>query len=187
MDLGERPTNKSYWDTWCASLHLFFFFLLGNGPSGICLSYMLSGYRPYFSSEAIHPNTILHSKLEEARHLSIVDQVFSLPCPSFCFFFCCFVLILKQGWLSTYISIVFLSWKSFLLDNIFCHFYFQFVNMFCQVSSVYFSWIDQSRISHIIPWWELWQVLCVQISLGCAGFCYWNATVDVPKHINALN
>ncbi|XP_035961495.1 oxidative stress-induced growth inhibitor 2 isoform X1 [Halichoerus grypus] len=48
--------------------------VIGNGPSGICLSYMLSGYRPYLSSEAIHPNTILHSKLEEARHLSIVDQ-----------------------------------------------------------------------------------------------------------------
>lgn len=48
--------------------------IIGNGPSGICLSYMLSGYRPYLSSEAIHPNTILHSKLEEARHLSIVDQ-----------------------------------------------------------------------------------------------------------------
>ncbi|XP_028727460.1 oxidative stress-induced growth inhibitor 2 isoform X2 [Peromyscus leucopus] len=48
--------------------------IIGNGPSGICLSYMLSGYRPYLSSEAIHPNTIVHSKLEEARHLSIVDQ-----------------------------------------------------------------------------------------------------------------
>lgn len=48
--------------------------IIGNGPSGICLSYMLSGYRPYLSSEAIHPNAILHSKLEEARHLSIVDQ-----------------------------------------------------------------------------------------------------------------
>ncbi|KAL4671243.1 hypothetical protein H8959_003952 [Pygathrix nigripes] len=48
--------------------------IIGNGPSGICLSYMLSGYRPYLSSEAIHPNTILNSKLEEARHLSIVDQ-----------------------------------------------------------------------------------------------------------------
>uniref|UniRef100_A0A8C0QSK0 Oxidative stress induced growth inhibitor family member 2 n=1 Tax=Chelonoidis abingdonii TaxID=106734 RepID=A0A8C0QSK0_CHEAB len=45
-----------------------------NGPSGICLSYMLSGYRPYLSPEAVHPNPILHSKLEEARHLSIVDQ-----------------------------------------------------------------------------------------------------------------
>ncbi|KAF6323559.1 oxidative stress induced growth inhibitor family member 2 [Rhinolophus ferrumequinum] len=48
--------------------------VIGNGPSGICLSYMLSGYRPYLSPEAIHPNAILHSKLEEARHLSIVDQ-----------------------------------------------------------------------------------------------------------------
>ncbi|XP_065255878.1 oxidative stress-induced growth inhibitor 2 isoform X2 [Emys orbicularis] len=48
--------------------------IIGNGPSGICLSYMLSGYRPYLSLEAVHPNPILHSKLEEARHLSIVDQ-----------------------------------------------------------------------------------------------------------------
>ncbi|XP_045417426.1 oxidative stress-induced growth inhibitor 2 isoform X1 [Lemur catta] len=48
--------------------------VIGNGPSGICLSYMLSGYRPYLSSEAIHPNAVLHSKLEEARHLSIIDQ-----------------------------------------------------------------------------------------------------------------
>ncbi|XP_066481534.1 oxidative stress-induced growth inhibitor 2 isoform X2 [Tiliqua scincoides] len=48
--------------------------VIGNGPSGICLSYMLSGYRPYLSPEAEHPNPILHRKLKEARHLSIVDQ-----------------------------------------------------------------------------------------------------------------
>ncbi|XP_069477422.1 oxidative stress-induced growth inhibitor 2 isoform X2 [Ambystoma mexicanum] len=48
--------------------------ILGNGPSGICLSYMLSGYRPYLSPDAMHPNPILNSKLEEARHLSIIDQ-----------------------------------------------------------------------------------------------------------------
>ncbi|XP_038601183.1 oxidative stress-induced growth inhibitor 2 isoform X2 [Tachyglossus aculeatus] len=48
--------------------------IVGNGPSGICLSYMLSGYRPYLSPEAVHPNPVLQSKLEEARHLSIVDQ-----------------------------------------------------------------------------------------------------------------
>nr|XP_033789350.1 oxidative stress-induced growth inhibitor 2 isoform X2 [Geotrypetes seraphini] len=48
--------------------------IIGNGPSGICLSYVLSGYRPYLSEEAVHPNPILHSKLEEARHLSILDQ-----------------------------------------------------------------------------------------------------------------
>ncbi|XP_060099518.1 oxidative stress-induced growth inhibitor 2 isoform X2 [Heteronotia binoei] len=48
--------------------------VIGNGPSGICLSYMLSGYRPYLSPEAVHPNPILHSKLKEASHLSLVDQ-----------------------------------------------------------------------------------------------------------------
>ncbi|KAG9478710.1 oxidative stress-induced growth inhibitor 2 [Eleutherodactylus coqui] len=48
--------------------------VIGNGPSGICLSYMLSGYRPYVSPEALHPNPILHSKLEEARHISIPEQ-----------------------------------------------------------------------------------------------------------------
>ncbi|KAM4689444.1 oxidative stress-induced growth inhibitor 2 [Discoglossus pictus] len=48
--------------------------IIGNGPSGICLSYMLSGYRPYLSPDAVHPNTILHNKLEEGRHLSIPEQ-----------------------------------------------------------------------------------------------------------------
>ncbi|KAH0617583.1 hypothetical protein JD844_015992 [Phrynosoma platyrhinos] len=48
--------------------------VIGNGPSGICLSYMLSGYRPYLSPEAEHPNLILHNKLKEASHLSLVDQ-----------------------------------------------------------------------------------------------------------------
>ncbi|NXY89246.1 OSGI2 inhibitor, partial [Alcedo cyanopectus] len=54
--------------------------IIGNGPSGICLSYLLSGYRPYLSPEAIHPNPILHTKLEEARHLSIVDQDLEYLC-----------------------------------------------------------------------------------------------------------
>ncbi|KAF7246404.1 Oxidative stress-induced growth inhibitor 2 [Varanus komodoensis] len=48
--------------------------VIGNGPSGICLSYMLSGYRPYLSPEAEHPNPVLHNKLKEASHLSLVDQ-----------------------------------------------------------------------------------------------------------------
>ncbi|XP_077349120.1 oxidative stress-induced growth inhibitor 2 [Lithobates pipiens] len=48
--------------------------VIGNGPSGICLSYLLSGYRPYLSPDSLHPNPILHSKLEEARHLSIPEQ-----------------------------------------------------------------------------------------------------------------
>uniref|UniRef100_A0A3Q3INY8 Oxidative stress induced growth inhibitor 1 n=1 Tax=Monopterus albus TaxID=43700 RepID=A0A3Q3INY8_MONAL len=41
----------------------------GNGPSGICLSYLLSGYTPYPSPEASHPNPLLHSKLGEQPHL----------------------------------------------------------------------------------------------------------------------
>lgn len=36
---------------------------------------MLSGYRPYLSPDAEHPNLILYNKLKEAIHLSIVDQV----------------------------------------------------------------------------------------------------------------
>ncbi|XP_038665025.1 oxidative stress-induced growth inhibitor 2 isoform X2 [Scyliorhinus canicula] len=48
--------------------------IIGNGPSGICLSYLLSGYRPYMAPEAVHPNPVLHNKLEEGRHFSIVDQ-----------------------------------------------------------------------------------------------------------------
>uniref|UniRef100_UPI00398E7111 oxidative stress induced growth inhibitor 1 n=1 Tax=Pristiophorus japonicus TaxID=55135 RepID=UPI00398E7111 len=48
--------------------------VVGNGPSGICLSYLLSGYRPYLSPGASHPNPILQHKLEASRHLSIVDQ-----------------------------------------------------------------------------------------------------------------
>lgn len=48
--------------------------VIGNGPSGICLSYLLSGYRPFMASGAVHPNTILHNKLEEGIHFSVVDQ-----------------------------------------------------------------------------------------------------------------
>lgn len=48
--------------------------IVGNGPSGICLSYFLSGYRPFFAPDAIHPNPILQHKLEENRSQSLVDQ-----------------------------------------------------------------------------------------------------------------
>lgn len=77
----QLPLNR---DSWCnvdwkiyiASANVTYTFSIsGNGPSGICLSYMLSGYRPYLSPDALHPNPILHSKLEEARHLSIPEQV----------------------------------------------------------------------------------------------------------------
>lgn len=47
----------------------------GNGPSGICLSYLLSGYTPYFKRHSLHPHPILQRKLEEAPEVSVLDQV----------------------------------------------------------------------------------------------------------------
>nr|XP_009487944.1 PREDICTED: oxidative stress-induced growth inhibitor 1 isoform X2 [Pelecanus crispus] len=48
--------------------------IIGNGPSGICLSYLLSGYTPYFKRDFLHPHPILQRKLEEAPDVSILDQ-----------------------------------------------------------------------------------------------------------------
>lgn len=47
----------------------------GNGPSGICLSYLLSGYKPYLDTATVHPNPILYRKLQETKHLPITEQV----------------------------------------------------------------------------------------------------------------
>ncbi|XP_036201046.1 oxidative stress-induced growth inhibitor 1 isoform X6 [Myotis myotis] len=48
--------------------------LQGNGPSGICLSYLLSGYTPYVKPDAVHPHPLLQRKLSEAPGVSILDQ-----------------------------------------------------------------------------------------------------------------
>ncbi|XP_030248920.1 oxidative stress-induced growth inhibitor 2 [Sparus aurata] len=48
--------------------------IIGNGPSGICLSYLLSGYKPYLDTATVHPNPILYSKLQETKHLPITEQ-----------------------------------------------------------------------------------------------------------------
>ncbi|KAM6967473.1 oxidative stress-induced growth inhibitor 2 [Aplochiton taeniatus] len=48
--------------------------IIGNGPSGICLSYLLSGYKPYLDPGTVHPNPILYRKLQEAKHLPITEQ-----------------------------------------------------------------------------------------------------------------
>lgn len=47
----------------------------GNGPSGICLSYLLSGYTPYVKPDSTHPHPLLQRKLTEAQGVSILDQV----------------------------------------------------------------------------------------------------------------
>ncbi|KAF6078915.1 oxidative stress induced growth inhibitor 1 [Phyllostomus discolor] len=48
--------------------------IIGNGPSGICLSYLLSGYTPYMKPDAVHPHPLLQRKLLEAPGVSILDQ-----------------------------------------------------------------------------------------------------------------
>uniref|UniRef100_A0A1A8G438 Oxidative stress induced growth inhibitor family member 2 n=2 Tax=Nothobranchius korthausae TaxID=1143690 RepID=A0A1A8G438_9TELE len=48
--------------------------VIGNGPSGICLSYMLSGYKPHLDPATVHPNSVLYRKLQEAKHLAITEQ-----------------------------------------------------------------------------------------------------------------
>ncbi|XP_059523230.1 oxidative stress-induced growth inhibitor 1 isoform X2 [Myotis daubentonii] len=48
--------------------------IIGNGPSGICLSYLLSGYTPYVKPDAVHPHPLLQRKLSEAPGVSLLDQ-----------------------------------------------------------------------------------------------------------------
>lgn len=48
--------------------------IIGNGPSGICLSYLLSGYTPYVKEGAVHPNPLLQRKLEEFPGVPITEQ-----------------------------------------------------------------------------------------------------------------
>ncbi|KAA0712735.1 Oxidative stress-induced growth inhibitor 2 hT41 [Triplophysa tibetana] len=54
--------------------------IVGNGPSGICLSYLLSGYTPYLSTDGCHPNPILHNKLSENPNLSLFEQDLEYLC-----------------------------------------------------------------------------------------------------------
>uniref|UniRef100_A0A671LTI1 FAD/NAD(P)-binding domain-containing protein n=1 Tax=Sinocyclocheilus anshuiensis TaxID=1608454 RepID=A0A671LTI1_9TELE len=54
--------------------------IIGNGPSGICLSYLLSGYTPYLEPMAVHPNPILFRKLQEAKQLPITEQDLEFLC-----------------------------------------------------------------------------------------------------------
>ncbi|MBN3311051.1 OSGI1 inhibitor, partial [Amia calva] len=55
-------------------------YLPGNGPSGICLSYFLSGHRPYVKESAAHPNPILHRKLQDIVGQSLLEQDLQFLC-----------------------------------------------------------------------------------------------------------
>jgi len=48
------------------------FVIIGNGPSGIALSYLLSGNWPYYVGES--PDEFLHARLMVEPHLSLIEQ-----------------------------------------------------------------------------------------------------------------
>eukprot|EP00117_Sycon_ciliatum_P011985 scpid44830/ scgid13229/ Oxidative stress-induced growth inhibitor 1; Ovary, kidney and liver protein 38; Pregnancy-induced growth inhibitor OKL38 len=47
--------------------------VIGNGPSAIALSFLLTGYRPYWNGQ-VHPNEYLAPKLAACEEQSILDQ-----------------------------------------------------------------------------------------------------------------
>jgi hypothetical protein len=49
--------------------------LPGNGPSGLAMSAILSGWRPYFDTNQQHPDKAIDERLRANAHMSIVDQV----------------------------------------------------------------------------------------------------------------
>ncbi|XP_036007504.1 oxidative stress-induced growth inhibitor 1-like [Fundulus heteroclitus] len=71
MDLQDKETTSG---------EIIPVVIVGNGPSGICLSYLLSGYTPYLSPEGWHPNALLQSKLAERPHMSLLEQDLEYLC-----------------------------------------------------------------------------------------------------------
>merc|ERR1719369_1061280 len=48
------------------------FVVIGNGPSGIALSYFLSGHWPYYTG--VTSDVFLHARLQDQPDLSLVEQ-----------------------------------------------------------------------------------------------------------------
>lgn len=46
--------------------------VVGNGPSGITMSYLLAGNWPYYRATS-HPTTFLHTRLDDKRDISLVE------------------------------------------------------------------------------------------------------------------
>ncbi|XP_041453968.1 oxidative stress-induced growth inhibitor 1-like [Lytechinus variegatus] len=69
---SSSPDQRTSADNHALKEHYTPVLVIGNGPSGICLSYILSGNWPYFTGEP-HPNPILQLKLEGNEHQSILE------------------------------------------------------------------------------------------------------------------
>jgi hypothetical protein len=48
--------------------------VIGNGPSGITLSYLLSGHVPYYNGERESPDEFLHLRMSEKQNEPLVLQ-----------------------------------------------------------------------------------------------------------------
>ncbi|XP_033626019.1 oxidative stress-induced growth inhibitor 1-like [Asterias rubens] len=69
-------TSTSEDSPYCALDHCYSqAVVIGNGPSGISLSYMLSGHWPYYTSEEPHPDPYLHARLLQGdEEESLIQQ-----------------------------------------------------------------------------------------------------------------
>jgi len=59
----------------CAEIQTVDVAVIGNGPAGITMSYLLSGYLPYYNPNVSHSNPFLHEKLMKQLETSIAEQV----------------------------------------------------------------------------------------------------------------
>ena len=59
---GSGTLKSLYWPCYCS----------GNGPSGISLSFLLSGHWPHYTGTA--SDEFLHARLMDESHLSLVEQ-----------------------------------------------------------------------------------------------------------------
>ncbi|XP_022100915.1 oxidative stress-induced growth inhibitor 2-like [Acanthaster planci] len=72
--LACSSSNEDLNANYCALDHCYSpAIIVGNGPSGISLSYLLSGNWPYYTGEP-HPDPYLHARLLENEEQSILQQ-----------------------------------------------------------------------------------------------------------------
>jgi len=74
LSVDRRQVDKEGYESYCIPVkeEILDFVVIGNGPSGICLSYMLSGNWPYYTWNS--DEEMLHARLMEEPEASLVQQ-----------------------------------------------------------------------------------------------------------------